>query len=254
MKRRLLLALAMMAGLVCQAQAQAHAAQRELVIGVEDLEYYPLYAMRDGEYVGAMREIVDAFARAKGYKVTYRPLPIKRLYAELVGGGIDLKMPDNPNWGTDVKAGLKVAYSKPMVSYIDGVLVRPGSVAKPVEQFATLGTVAGFTPYAWLDRVKNGTVALKENPRMELLLRQTVVGHVEGAYVNVAVAHHVLNSILNMPGALVFNPMLPHSRDFYYLSSVRHADVIAEFDGWMKDNAQLVKDIKDRFGAEKGGN
>lgn len=248
--KRLLLAFAVMAGLFGPAQA----AQRELVVGVEDLEYYPLYAMRDGEYVGAMREIFDAFARAKGYKVTYRPLPIKRLYAELTGGGIDLKMPDNPNWGTESKAGLKVVYSKPMVSYIDGVLVRPGSVAKPADQFATLGTVAGFTPYAWLDRVKSGRVALKENPRMELLLRQTVVGHVEGAYVNVAVAHHVVNSILNMPGALVFNPMLPHSRDHYHLSTITHGDVVAEFDGWMKDNAQLVKDIKDRFGAEKGAN
>lgn len=248
--KRLLLAFAMMAGLLGQAQA----AQRELVVGVEDIEYYPLFAVRDGEYVGAMREIVDAFARAKGYKVTYRPLPIKRLYAELIGGGIDMKMPDNPNWGGESKVGLSVVYSKPMVSYIDGVLVRPGSVAKPVEQFATLGTVSGFTPYAWLDRVKSGKVALKENPRMELLLRQAVVGHVEGAYVNVAVAHHVLNSILNMPGALVFNPMLPHSRDYYHMSTIKHGDVIAELDAWMKENAQLVKDIKDRFGAEKGAN
>ena len=233
---------------------EARAAGRDLIVGVEDIEYYPLYAIRDGEYVGAMREIVDAFARAKDYRVSYRPLPIKRLYAELAGGGIDLKMPDNPAWGAEAKAGLNVVYSKPVASYIDGVLVRPGSIAKPADQFRNLGTVAGFTPYAWLDRIKADKVALKENPRMELLLRQAVVGHVDGAYVNVAVAHHVLNGILNMPGALVFNPALPHSRDFYHLSTTRRPDAIAEFDAWLGDNAQLVKDIKDRFGAEKGAN
>jgi len=238
--------------IVCAMTGIAQAEPRELVVGVEDIEYYPLWAIRDGEYVGTMREIVDAFARAKDYHVTYRPLPIKRLYAELAGGGIDLKLPDNPRWGGEAKVGLKLVYSKPLASYIDGVVVRPGSIARPADQFRTLGTVAGFTPFAWADRVKADKVALKENPRMELLLRQTVVGHVDGAYVNVAVAHHVLNNILNMPGALVFNPALPHSRDYYYLSTARHPQVIAEFDAWVKENPQMVKDIKDRFGAERG--
>lgn len=246
--KRLALALLLACGLASTARAET----RDLVIGVEDIEYYPLYAIRDGEYVGAMREIIDAFARAKDYHVTYRPLPVKRLYAELANGGIDMKLPDNPNWGTDAKAGLQMVYSKPVAAYVDGVMVRPGSVAKPVDQFRTLGTVSGFTPYAWLDRVKNGSVAIKENPRMELLLRQTVVGHVEGAYVNVAVAYHLVNSILNMPGALIFNPALPHSRDFYYMSSAKRPAAIADFNAWMAANEALVKSIKDRFGAEKG--
>lgn len=241
-------AVALLLGLI----GVAKAGPRDLVIGVEELEYYPLYAIRDGEYVGAMREIIDAFARAEDYHVTYRPLPVKRLYAELASGGIDLKLPDNPNWGSEAKAGLRMTYSAPLVSYIDGVLVRPGSLAMPAEQFRTLGTVSGFTAYAWLDRIKAGAVALKENPRMDLLLRQTVVGHVDGAYTNVAVAYHVLNSILNMPGALAFNPALPHSRDYYYLSTVSRADVIAQFNVWLNDNASMVKTIKDRFGAEKG--
>lgn len=250
MRKLLVVAALLVAGLM----GEARAASRDLVVGVEDIEYYPLWAIRDGEYVGAMREIFDAFARAKDYRVTYRPLPIKRLYAELSGGGLDIKMPDNPAWGADVKSGLKITYSAPVVAYIDGVVVRPGSIAKPADQFRNLGTVAGFTPSAWLDRVKADKVSLKENPRMELLLRQAVVGHVDGAYVNVAVAHHVLNSLLNLPGALVFNPALPHSRDYYHLSSAKRADVVAEFNAWLKENAQLVKDIKDRFGAEKGVN
>lgn len=228
------------------------AAQKDLVVGVEDLEYYPLYAMRDGEYVGAARELLDAFAKDRGYRLAYRPLPIKRLFIELASGGIDLKFPDNPYWAADAKKGHNVAYSKPVIAYIDGVLLRPSNHGKGLDTLRTLGTVSGFTPFAWLDRVTSGKVVLKENPRMELLLRQTVVGHVDGAYVSVAVANHVLAGSLNMPGALMFDSALPHSRDSYRLSSVTRPAVVAEFDAWMDANGPLVKMIKDRYGAEKG--
>lgn len=232
--------------------APAAADDRSLVVGVEELEYYPLYAMRDGEYVGTARDILDAFAADKGYRLVYRPLPIKRLYAEALSGGVDLKFPDNPGWAADIKAGAKVEYSKPVIAFIDGVMVRPGQFGRDPAQIRTLGTVAGFTPYSWLDRVKAGAVTIKENPRMELLLRQAVVGHVDGAYASVAVASHVLAGRLDMPGALVFDPGLPHSRDHYHLSTATRPDVVAEFDAWLTANAARVKMIKDRYGAEKG--
>lgn len=228
------------------------AAQREFVVGVEDLEYYPLYAMRDGEYIGASREILDAFAKDRGYRLVYRPLPIKRLYLELMSGGVDLKFPDNPYWADVSKKGRQVVYSKPVIAYVDGVLVRPSNHGRGADAVRTLGTVSGFTPFAWLDRVKSGQVTLKENPRMELLLRQAVVGHVDGAYVSVAVANYVLAGSLNMPGALMFDPGLPHSRNHYMLSSVTRPAVVAEFDIWLEANGPLIKMIKERYGAEKG--
>ncbi|CAA7613431.1 ABC transporter substrate-binding protein [Magnetospirillum sp. UT-4] len=230
----------------------ARAAERDLVVGVEELEYFPLYAMREGEYVGAARDILDAFAAARGYRLVYRPMPIKRLFAELAAGGIDLKFPDSPFWSAETKQGLTVSYSKPVIAYIDGVMVRTANLGRGADGVRTLGTVAGFTPYSWLDRVKSGSVTLKENPRMELLLRQAAVGHVDGAYVSVAVANHVLATTLNMAGTLVFDPGLPHTRDHYMLSSATAPQVIAEFDAWMAANGSLIRSIKDRYGAEKG--
>lgn len=246
MLRILLIAAAMMAGW------PAAAAERDLVVGVEELEYYPLYAVRDGEYVGAAREVLDSFAKDRGYRLTYRPLPIKRLYAELVAGGIDLKFPDDPLWSPESKQGRTIAYSNPVIAYVDGVMVRPSNHGRGAEAVRTLGTVSGFTPFAWLDRVKAGQVTVKENPRMELLLRQAVVGHVDGAYASVAVANYVLAGPLSMPGALMFDPALPHTRDHYKLSSANHPEVVAEFNAWLAANGPLVKLIKDRYGAEKG--
>lgn len=230
----------------------AMAASRDLVVGVEELDYFPVYAVQNGQYVGAAREILDAFASANGYTLVYRPLPIKRLFAELLSGGIDLKFPDHPHWGEDVKKGRVLSYSRPVIRYIDGVLVAPENLNKGADAVHTLGTVSGFTPFAWLDRVKAGTVQVKENPRLELLLKQVFMERLDGAYASVAVANHMLDNVLHNPGALVFDAHLPHSRDAYVLSSLSHAPVVAEFDAWMAANAATVKAIKDRYGAEKG--
>lgn len=236
----------------CVWSAAARADHRELVVGVEELDYFPAYSVRSGEYVGAARDILDAFAAASGYTLVYKPQPIKRLYAELMSGGIDLKFPDNPRWAADAKAGQDVAYSNPVIGYIDGVLVRPEKAGKGVGAIRTLGTVSGFTPFAWLDRIKAGQVQVKENPRVELLLKQAALGRFDGAYGSIAVANHILDDELKTPGALVFDPTLPHSRDSYMLSTVNHPKVVAEFNAWMAANAATVKAIKDRTGAEKG--
>jgi hypothetical protein len=53
-----------------------------------------------------------------------------------------------------------------------------------------------------------------------------------------------------MPGALAFDPSLPHSRAGYHLSSATHPELVAEFDQWLTANAALVAAIKARFNAE----
>lgn len=245
------LALAVVAvwGLLC---SPARAERTTFVVGVEELDYFPVYGVQKGEYVGAAREIFDAFAQAKGYTLTYRPLPIKRLYAELLSGGIDFKFPDNGAWARDLKQRQPIAYSQPVIGYVDGVLVRPEHLGRGADGVRTLGTVSGFTPYAWLDRIRDGRVQMKENPRMDLLLKQVALERLDGAYASVAVANYQMDNLLGLPGALVFDPLLPHSRDYYRLSSVQHAKLIAEFDVWLAANAAQVKAIKDRLGAEKG--
>lgn len=229
-----------------------YAEQRTFVIGVEELDYFPAYAVQKGEYVGAAREIFDAFTQAMGYTFVYRPLPIKRLYAELLSGGIDFKFPDNPSWAPDTKQGQPVAYSAPIIGYVDGVLVRPENQGRGIEGIRTLGTVSGFTPFAWLDVLREGRVQIKENPRMDLLLKQVALERLDGAYASVAIANYQLESTLGMPSALVFDPRLPHSRDYYRMSTLAHAQVIAEFNAWLAANGTQVKAIKDRIGAEKG--
>lgn len=224
------------------------------VVGVEDLDYYPIYAVRGGEYVGAARDILDAFAKDAGLSFSYQAMPITRLTSEMVSGGVDFKFPDNAYWLADLRKGKNIAYSQAVIAYIDGVMVLPANKGRPLPQFNTLGTVTGFTPFAWQTTLKEGRVRLIENPQMRALQKQVLTGRIDGAYASVAVANHLLRQDLRQPGALVFDPALPHTRSDYFLSSAKHPEIIKRFDAWLKTNAARVSAIKTKHGAEAGVN
>jgi len=112
--------------------------------------------------------------------------------------------------------------------------------------------VSGFTPFAWLGILKEGRVRLVENPQMRALQRQVLTGRIDGAYASVAVANHILDQELKQPGALVFDPSLPHTRSDYYLSSAKHHELIKRFDSWLQANASRTAAIKLKYGAEAG--
>ncbi len=238
------------AGLLCLVSGPGLA--RDLVVGVEAIDYSPVYGMRDGQFLGAAREILDAFAAARGHRLTFQALPVKRLYAELNHGGIDLKFPDSPDWQPALRQGRNTAFSKPVINYIDGTIVRREAASEGPETVRSLGTIAGFTPFAWGERLRSGTVELKENSSFEPLLRQVQTKRIDGAYGNVAVALNTADSIPGLAGTLVFAPQLPHVADSYRLSSVKAPELIAEFDEWLGKNGKLVADIIARTGAEKG--
>lgn len=234
------------------ALAGAPAQARDLVVGVEAIDYSPVYGVTDGQFKGAAREILDAFAASAGHRLTFQALPVKRLYAELNHGGIDLKFPDSPDWQPALRQGRATAFSKPVINYIDGTIVRRDALSQGPEAIHSLGTIAGFTPFAWGERLKSGAVELKENSSFEQLLRQVQTKRVDGAYGNVAVALNAADSIPGLAGALAFAPNLPHVADSYRLSSVKAPELIAEFDEWLSRNARLVADIISRTGAERG--
>ncbi len=100
--------------------------ERKLIIGVQDFkEYLPYSQYNNGRYSGFNRELLDLFAYYYKYHFTYEAYPIKRLYKKFTTGRIDLKYPDNAYWSAHLKKKLPIKYSTPVVTYIDGVMVRP---------------------------------------------------------------------------------------------------------------------------------
>lgn len=225
----------------------AHAGARELVVGVENQNYRPYYWTEDGQYHSPARDILDAFARQQGLRLTYAPLPINRLYKRFLDGGLDFKFPDAPEWKSELKQGKTIAYSDPVLPFVDGVMVRPERKGQGPGQLKVLGTMLGFTPWAYLDQAKAGKVRLTENASLGGLLEQVIMGRVDGAYVNPVVANHHMRAVLGKAGELVFDPGLPHLESAYMLSSLKHPEVVEAFNLFMKTHKEMVAKVKKRY-------
>ncbi|MCB2186893.1 MAG: hypothetical protein KQJ78_10775 [Deltaproteobacteria bacterium] len=238
--------LAIVALAVCLWGQAALAGAEELVVGVENIPYRPFYTTEYGRYISPAREILDAFGKTRGVSFVYRPLPVNRLYREFLAGGLDFKFPDNPAWKSQEKQGLTIAYSDPVMHFIDGVMVLPQNKGAGLAKLKVLGTVLGFTPWKYLDLIDAGQVKLVENGLLRGLLQQAILGRIDGAYVNPGVASYQLEHVLKAPGALVFDPGLPHIEGSYLLSTLKHDKVIQEFNAFLRQEKSMVQEIWQR--------
>ncbi|MEH6344103.1 MAG: transporter substrate-binding domain-containing protein [Bermanella sp.] len=229
--------------LIMSLQAQAG----NYVVGVEALEYYPLYEGKGSSYKGYARELLDEFAKAKGHSFSYKAVPVKRLFGEYLAGNVDFKYPDNAKWASDLKKNHKVKYSDSTVEYIDGVMTPPGNTSINVSDFKTIGTLRGFTPWVYMDGISSGKMMLSESDNMKSLIAMAESGRIQGAYFNVVVSKYYMENNLKKPNVLVFNKDLPHSRDHFSLSSIKYPKVIGEFNDFLKEHHALVEKLKDKY-------
>lgn len=220
------------------------------VVGVEALDYYPHYSNAQGAFSGFARDVLDAFAHSQGYRFDYRPLPVARLYKTFFAGELDFKYPDNANWQAGKRQGLNIHYSAPVTSYIDGVLLLPVNRGKGAAHLSSLGTVRGFTPWDYLDAIKQGTLNVVEVTTFKQSLLQGINRRVDGVYMNVDVGRYQLDEVLNQPGALVFDATLPHTSGAYRLSSLRHPRVLEALNAFLHSHAAEVQAMKDAYGLQ----
>ncbi len=220
------------------------AQNNRFLIGVEELDYLPFYSAVDKNYTGYARELLDAFAKERGYVFEYKPLPVKRLFDTFLKQQVDFKFPDHPNWQADLKKEYQIAYTEPLTAYTDGVMVLPGNKGRGIEHLKKLGTVLGFTAWDYLDYIKKGTIEITENSSFESLLKQVIMGRIDGAYINPEVARYQLEKVMNQPAALVFDPALPHIKGAYLLSTIKHKSILGEFNQFLKEKAGLVDQLR----------
>jgi ABC-type amino acid transport substrate-binding protein len=215
------------------------------VVGVERLSFQPHYWVDEqGEYRGFAREVLDLFAQAEHIELSYRALPVTELAGRLVKGEVDLKYPDSPEWADDVKAGKPMAYSAPVVGYVDGVLVDPKRVGQGIETLRRLALVQGWTPRGYQSRIDEGKVQPVQGSDLRQMIRQALKKQADGAYFNVVVATYYLDNIRARPGALVFDPSLPHTRGTFHLSSSRHPELVQRFDRFLVSHKAEVDALK----------
>jgi len=222
------------------------AEEKSYVIGVEDIDHLPYYKGEKIRYEGFSRVLLDRFAEKQHYRFTYRPLPIKRLFRDFVKQKFDFKYPDNPGWSADMKKGKNIRYSTSAVSVVTGVMVLPENRTRPLEKFRTLGCMMGYTVSAYADLIKAGKVRKVEVGTTDFasLLKMAKLKRVDGVYITVDVGNYHLREIVKDPDALIFNPSLPYDVYKFSLSSIKHPEVIEEFDEFMTEEKAFVEQLK----------
>ncbi len=214
------------------------------VIGVERLKYMPYYDYQGNEYIGFSRELLDLFSQYSGHKLEYRILPVKRLFNEFFSKEVDFKFPDNSYWQSQRRQGLKIHYSDAVVKYIDGLMVLANNKGRKLSKIKNMGVVSGFTPWSYLDEINKKQIKVTEKFTITGILNQVILKRIDGAYINVDVAKHQLQAVMNQEGKLLFDDSLPFTASHYFLSSLKYPDVIKEFNRFLKENRTKIDRLK----------
>lgn len=224
------------------------AEKKTYTIGVESLNYLPHFGHNQNGYTGFSRELLDMFADSKGIQFKYKKHSIKKLFSNFLNTqSIDFKYPDNSYWQERMKKGKNVIYSYPVAEYIDGVMVRPENLGRGITKFKKLGTVRGFTTWEYIEMLEKREIQLAESNSFTNLIKQTIKGRIDGAYFNVAVANHQLQTVLKKPGALVFDKTLPHTTSHYNLSTIRHPALISQFNDFLVEKKPSIDALKNKY-------
>ncbi|AOE84148.1 substrate-binding periplasmic protein [Pseudomonas sp. TCU-HL1] len=217
-------------------------------IGVEQVDYYPIYSAvpPDNQYRGYARDLLDLFAARENLRVTYVVLPVRRLSHAYWAGQLDLVFPDNPRWAAAQKpAG--VTYSQPVLQFQDAMLVLPERKGQPRQSFRRLGFVRGFTPWKFQDDIAAGRVVIQEAPNPEGLIHMVMAGHADAANMAQQVARFHLKRHGLERGLVVEPSLLPLSDSYYHLSSIRHPKLIRRFDAFLRREQRAVQALKARY-------
>lgn len=216
-------------------------------VGVEAIDYQPVYRGENGQYNGYARELLDAFASKYGHTLSYRPLPVARLFDEFLNADtLDFKFPDNAQWAPDLKKGKTLSYSQPAITITEGLMMPAATKGKPLAAVKSIGTMRGFTPWPYLDAINRKAIAVTESNTFDALIQLSLNQRVDGIYIATVVADYHLGE-LKKPGALVLDDALPLSRSGFSLSTRKHADVVRQFDEFLVKEKATVARIRAKY-------
>jgi hypothetical protein len=254
MNIRVLNAFALSAILMCLFIDLAHAKSKwfakEYIIGVEDVSYYPFYdfSAEKLDQKSYTKELLSAFFNYRGYKFQFVSLPVKRFDKWYVEENIDFKFPDNERWRTVESKKLKVAYSQPVLYLIAGSFVLKKNKNLPEHAIKSLGTMFGFYPTLWIDRVQNNTIELVESYSTFSLVKHLLHGNVDAINIEKNVIDYTLKLMGEEEDTIVLNKQIKHERYAFHFSSILHPEIIQEFDQYLITHSQQIAEMKHKYG------
>jgi len=218
---------------------------RQLVIGIEQIDYYPHYDFSAGQQRGYFYDLMQLFGKKHGYRLRFAALPVKRLYQE-ANSTIDLVYPDHPNWQRYLVADYSKTFSDPVVYTLGSTMVLAANRHMQLETFRSLAVIHGFTPYRWMElqsRYKFRTIDVADSASaLGLVLK----GRVHGASIELNVANEYLRR-QGQSGALVAAEHLPFTELPFLVSSVNKPELIIEFNRFLQQHPREIRQLKQKY-------
>lgn len=210
-------------------------AAQDFTIGVENTQNKPFWSTQKERYQGISRELLDAFAASKGYRFHYRIYPVKRLWQAFLIGDIDFKFPDNPHWQPDLDRNGHVTYSTPLYDLEEGTLVKAEHTNITADKIKRLGIVRGWTAIGYQPLIISGNIKLVESSHLAALIKMCLSGRIDAIYTNKTAYHYEADKLGYDAKRLVIAPNLPHIRTDYRLSTIKHPELIHEFNRYLAE-------------------
>ncbi len=224
-----------------------HAETYKMKLGVENIYYYPYsYVDSKGEYFGFFREIIDKFKEKYNLTLHYYPCSIPDLNRKYRSHDVDFRLPDNPSWFYQRKSTLIHRYSLPIISYTDGVIVRKENLGD-ISKLKTLGAIGGFSLFEYEDLIESGKIKLVSYDNPVEILSHVNDRKIDGAYLNIKVAAHIIKSKLNASESLFFDERLPKTQTSFFLSTNKYPDVILKFNEFLTKEKKYIDAVKLKY-------
>jgi hypothetical protein len=225
----------------------ANSRAEELVIGVEDIAYYPYFDFTS-EKMTFSKTVLNKFAEDNGLQIRYLPLPIKRFSKWLFDDDIDFKFPDNRRWQDQRNTKkVEIYFSENVVYMTAGTVILDKHKDKKEDFFKSIGTITGFHPILWLNQIEQGKVRIIEDTSPKVLVNQLTHNIVDGLDIDLAVANHHLRE-LALSDKLTISPNTQKQVFSYQLSTTKHPAVIKQFNQWLIANKGFVSEVKKSYG------
>lgn len=215
-------------------------------VGVEEFYYAPHYFTVNGRYYGFGRDVLDLFARKKGYEFNYQTRPYVRMVKELLRGDIDFQYPDNPDWLADLKRGHKIYYSQGVIEYVDGISRRREDIGKPISTLRLIAMPRGWSPIDYYPLVQRKELVIEEANSVEAVMQMLLSKRVDGVYLNADVVVGYLAGA-GLSAEAGFDKSLPYQFSRFALASKTHPEVIKEFNQFLLDSASEIKKLKESY-------
>jgi hypothetical protein len=221
---------------------------QEYIIGVEQVSYYPLfdYTATDTNRPSFTKDILTAFFEHHNYSYRFVALPIKRFNKWYVEKGIDFKFPDNVRWRTDKQLSSKITFSQSVVKLMAGSYVLKSNANYQRNDIKKLGTILGFVPTLWFDKVESNELQLIEENTPYGIIKHILYGNVDATNIDSNVIRHNLK-LLKKPNAIVLNTNIKHEVFSYHLSSIKHPQIIKQFNAFLQNNPKLLQQLKAKY-------